>query len=812
MKIQKKLHKVIAPYKDIVEDKFLTEQELDWLKKFHRLTNYIGVASLYLKENFLLKKPLCKKDIKDRILGHWGTVPGLNFIYANLNLLVSRHKQKTMLIIGPGHGAPAALASLFVEGTITDFYPDIPWNAHGMGKLIKSFSWPYSHFPSHVTPGVPGSILEGGELGYSLSTAFGAAMDNPDLLVAVVVGDGESESGPLAAAWHGNKFLNAKESGAVLPIVHVNGYKISGPSILATMSDSELQSYFHGLGYKPYFAVGKPEQLYSEMAETMELAYQEIKNIQYEARVRNCVIKVHWPMIIFRSIKGWTGGKKIEDNYRAHGIPLKEPKTNRVQFNDLNNWLKSYKVNDFFEKNGKLKKEILKYIPKGDLRIGKCKNTIGGNLVKDLPMPKLEAFSFNGKHGHVMGKNTQIAAEWLNKIFIIDRKKNNMFRYFCPDETDSNKMGKMFEGGGREYVWPVKIKDECIVTTGKIIEILSEHTLLGFLEGYILTGRHGFFATYEAFSMINVSMVDQFCKYIKQAKRIKWRKPIASLNYLNASLEWRQEHNGYSHQNPGLISTLTEKHGEFCSAYFPPDGNSLMVVFEQCFKSRDRVNLITAAKQTMPQWLTMKEARRQCEQGVMIWDWIDKVGARDPDIVFAAAGDYMVEECMAAIDILRHEIPELKMRFVCVSELSNKGFGNSKYLLNNDNLKEFEKYFTKDKPIIFSFHGYENVIKKLLFQNPAAFRFNVHGYREEGSTTTPFDMVVRNGLSRFHLILEALNKVHFKNTKVANKAKLVIKKYKKKLHGHNAYIMEHGQDYPDVVHWQWDKVTSNREK
>ncbi len=786
----------------------LTDEQLQWFREYHRFTNYVGAASLYLKDNFRLKTPLQREDIKERILGHWGTVPGLNFIYAHMNFLVSRHKHKTMFITGPGHGAPAILANVYAEGTLGEYYPEMKRDASGMGNLLKGFSWPY-RLPSHVTPDVPGSILEGGELGYSLATAFGAVMDNPDLLVACVVGDGESESGPLAAAWHSNKFLNPAESGAVLPIVHVNGYKISGPTIYSTMSDEELEHLFLGYGYKPYFVTAPEESMHECMADRLEKAYQDILEIQRRAREDGVVSRVAWPVIILRSMKGWTGveklgGKKIEDNYRSHGIPLTDPKTDPVQFQALSDWLQSYRVNDLMDAKGRPLARVLRYVPTGDLRIGKTKNAYGGELVRALPMPKPEKFEFDGKHGHLMGQSTKIATEWLNQVFVDDRKKANQLRYFCPDETESNKMGQLFDGAGRQYVWPVKEGEESIVTKGRVIEMLSEHTLLGHLQGYILTGRHGMFATYEAFSMVNVSMIDQFCKFLKQSMRIKWRKPIASLNYLLTSVEWRQEHNGYSHQNPSFISNLLEKHGEFCSMYFPPDGNSLMVTWEECLKSRNKVNVIAVGKTDLPQWLTIKDARRQHSNGVMVWDWIDPKAAANPDIVFAAAGDYMIEEVMAAIDILRHEFPEFRSRFVCVSELTALGLGSAKKPLNAANVGEFEKYFGKTQPIIFNFHGYGNAVKKLLFQHPYQGRFSIHGYNEEGSTTTPFDMQYRNGTSRFHLVIEAMQRAGLTNKKYASRAKSLIRKYQGKLKLHKPYVVENGVDLPEVVHWKWD--------
>lgn len=797
-----------------VSSKFLTPDQLAWFKDYHAYTNYIGASALYLKENFLLRKPLEKAHIKERILGHWGTVPGLNFIYAHMNFLVSRYHQKTIFITGPGHGAPAILANVYADGTLGDFYKECSRDEKGLGYLLKGFSWPYK-FPSHVTPDVPGSILEGGELGYSLATAYGAAMDNPDLLVTVVCGDGESESGPMAAAWHNNKFLNPQESGAVLPIIHVNGYKISGPTIYGTMSDAELKSLFVGYGYKPYFVEGEESVLHELMAKTLDAAYQDIKEIQRLARKENIVNKPVWPVIILRTKKGWTGvkmlGKKrVEGNYRSHGIPLSEPKSNHEQFILLNQWLESYAINTLVDAKGRPLPKVLKYVPRGDLRIAKTRNAYGGEIVRPLAMPRPEKYEFQGKHGELMGKSTQIATEWLNDIFIADRKKAKTLRYFCPDETESNKMGKLFQGAGRQFVWPVRADEESITQKGRVIEMLSEHTMMGNLLGYILTGRHGMFATYEAFAMVNVSMVDQHCKFLKQAMRMKWRKPIPALNYLLTSVEWRQEHNGYSHQNPGFISNALEKHGAFVSMYFPPDGNTLMVTWEENFKSRNKVNVVAVGKTDLPQWLTVKQARRQVGDGVMIWDFLHLEGARNPDLVMAAAGDYMVEEVMAAVDVLRHEMPELRVRFVCVSEMTSLGLGTAKKPLNSENVGEFEKYFGKTQPIIFNFHGCAMAVKKLMFNHPHAPRMTIHGYNEEGSTTTPFDMQYRNGTSRFHLVIEAMERAVLASRepgmkKLHGKAKKLIKKYQQKLVLHKKFVMENGVDLPEVVNWKWSE-------
>ncbi len=790
----------------------LNPETLQWFKDYHALTNYIGAGCLYLKDNFLLKKPLKKSDIKDRILGHWGTVPGLNFLYAHASYLAEKHKQETIFITGPGHGAPANLACNFVDGSMSDYYKKYTRDAKGLGKMMKDFSWPYA-LPSHVTPDVPGSICEGGELGYSLSTAFGAIMDNPDLLAVCIVGDGEAETGPIATAWHSNKFINPAESGAVLPIIHVNGYKISGPSILSTMSDEELENMFMGYGYKPLFVVDEPETLHQCMADRMEQAYQMIKEIQRKARKEKCVKQACWPMIIFRSMKGWTGtkrigNKRVEDNYRSHGVPLKDVKKDPKQFKALQEWLKSYNVQDLLDAKGKPLPKVLKYLPKGNLRLGKTKHAYGGNLVKKLWMPKLEKYEFKGGRGQIEGRTTAIMAEWLSDLMVKDAKTTKSFRFFCPDETDSNKFGKLLTTVGRQYVWPVKKGDESIVSKGRVLEMLSEHTLQGWLQGYNLSGRYGLFVTYEAFAMINASMVDQHLKFIKQAQRIPFRKPIPSLNYILSSVEWRQEHNGYSHQNPSFVSSVLEKHGELASVFLPPDGNTLMVVMKECLERRNRVNVIEAGKQEMPQWQTLKEAREQLKTGISTWDWIDKSAARNPHIVFSAAGDYMVEEMMAAIDMLKYEHPDFKIRFVNVLEMTANGIGTAAKPIGRNNLKGFYKYYTEDKPVIFNFHGYPHLVYKLVFGVPnAEERFVVNGYQEEGSTTTPFDMHVRNGTSRFQLIVQAMQKAGITNPdkQFAKRAWAVMKKYQKRLVDHKKKVMAEGVDFQDVVDWRWGK-------
>lgn len=776
-----------------------------WFDRYFRYVNYISAAQLYLKDNFFLERPLQPDDIKDRILGHWGTVPGLNFIYAHCNYLISKYDVNMMLIVGPGHGAPGILANLFAEGTMGEFYKNCSRDGEGMGQLIKLFSWP-GGFPSHLNPGTPGSILEGGELGYSLSTAFGAVLDNPDLIATCVVGDGESETGPLAAAWHGNKFLNPVTSGAVLPIVHVNGYKISGPTILGTMSDEEVTNLYSGYGYEPRIVSG--ENLHEKMTKTMEWAYALIRSTQVKARAsKKFLTKPKWPVIVLRSTKGWTGikeihGKKIEGSFRSHGIPLADPKTNPESLKLLGDWLSSYKILELVDKNGRPLPQILEYVPKGDARMGKNKHTFGGKMRKELKMPNPADYEIKFRaRGVSDASNTEIGAFFVRDIFAKSRSDKN-FRYMCPDETESNKMHAIFKETPRAYMWPLQAGEAHMGPEGRVMEMLSEHTLQGFLQGYLLTGRHGLFATYEAFATIVSSMVDQYAKFMKQSSHVPWRKPISSLNYILTSLGWRQEHNGYSHQNPGFISSILQKHGNFCSVYFPVDANSLLVTLEDCFKRTNSINVIAAGKQPMPQWLTLKEARAQITVGVSVWDWAHP-GSKNPDVIFAAAGDHMTLECMAAISILRDMLPELRLRFVNVSELTALGIGDERVKCLICNGHKFETFFGHDTPIIFNFHGYSDVIKQLTWGHPAASRFIIHGYLEEGTTTTPFDMHVRNQTSRYHLCMDAVKEGAKRNPAVAKKASKVLKYFEEKLKEHGKYILEYGKDLAEVEGWRW---------
>lgn len=794
---------------------FETRRVTAWAARYLRYVNYLAAAQLYLKDNCLLRRELIQRDIKDRILGHWGTVPGLNFIYAHLNYLIYKHGPSMMYIAGPGHGAPAVIASLFAEGTLAEYYSRLKRDEKGTCELIHMFSWP-GGFPSHTNPGTPGAILEGGELGYSLATAYGAVMDRPDLIVACVVGDGEAETGPLAAAWHSNKFLSPRESGAVLPIVHVNGYKITGPTIFGTMSNEEVTSYFNGLGYEPIIVdIQHPEHedAHGIMMRALERAYSHIRVIQKKARKKGAppLLKPRWPMIFLRSLKGWTGikelhGHKVEGLYHAHGIPAAHPKTDPEEFAKVKAWLESYRFCELIDEKGRPKPEVLRFIPDGKLRMGKNPYAVGGSVRKPLKLPALSKYEVKCSKEYCEAQvgNTGIGAKYIRDIFTQNAREKN-FRFFCPDETESNKFQALFEVTNRAFLWPLKPYDEHLAPDGRVMEILSEHTLQGWMQGYLLTGRHGIFATYEAFATIIASMVDQYAKFLKQSRHVLWRKPLSSMNYLLTSVGWRQEHNGYSHQNPSFISNLVEKHGAFCSVYFPCDANSLLVILEDCFKRTNSINVIAAGKQPMPQWLTVAEARKELIHGVARWDWVSPRHSDHPDVVLAAAGDVPVLETMAAIWYLRKHCPELRVRFVNVSEITALGIGDERHPLALED-KDFFHYFTEDKPIIFNFHGYPAVIQKLMYGHTSSDRFCVRGYIEEGTTTTPFDMVVRNKTSRFNLAIEALKHGAKVNPVVAKKASRLITFFEQKLAEHQRYILRNGKDMEEVESWRWEMV------
>ncbi len=783
--------------------------EIEAIKKYVRAADYLSAGQIYLQDNFNLERKLKFDDIKPRLLGHWGTCPGINFVYANLNHLIKKHQAETMLVLGPGHGFPAIQANLFLEGTLGKYYPEATEDLKGLGYIMKNFSWPYG-FPSHSNPGAPGVILEGGELGYSLSTSYGAVLDNPNLIVACLVGDGEAETGPTATAWHLNKLVNPKTSGAVLPILHLNGYKISGPTLMGRMSNPDLKSLFKGYGYEPFIVEGK--DIYEKMFDTVEKCYQNIKKIQDEARGVGGAVDPstdeasmpRLPMIILRTPKGWTGikklrGEKIEGNCLSHQVVGPNVKTDRSELSALNKWLASYKFGELFSPESGFVDEIKNLVPPVGLRMGDSKHTMGGAIRKDLILPSAEKFSEDASVPGTIGSSSmRRAGEFLNEVFKLNDSNKN-FRLMSPDETYSNKLDKVFETTARAFMLTIKEWDKDIRQDGRVMEMLSEHSLQGLIQGYILTGRHAVFASYEAFIQVVSSMVDQYSKFLKVARETPFRGDIASLNYILTSSGWRQEHNGFSHQNPGFISNILQKHGCFIHVYFPPDGNSTLAVLEKCLASKNEINIIVAGKTQEPRWLTPELSKKEMETGLAIWDFVSE---ENPDIVFSSAGDYLTKETLAAIDLLKNDAPEIRTRFVNILELGSLGIGNADCKIPI----VFNDYFTADKPVIFNFHGYPETLKQTLFdRQDGKRRFFVHGYVENGSTTTPFDMQVRNETSRYHLVKEAVKELGRLGTLSKEKSDSIISKYDKKLADHAVFIRKNGVDPDEIENWVWKR-------
>ena len=771
-------------------------EAIESIKKYVRAANYLTAIQIYLLDNFLLKRKLAFGGIKPRLLGHWGTCPGINFIYANLNYLIKKYRGDILFIMGPGHGFAALQANLFLEGTLGKYYPEAIHNEKGIGYISKNFCWPYG-FPSHSNPGAPGVILEGGELGYALSTAYGAILDNPDLIAACVIGDGEAETGPTAAAWHLNKFISPAESGAVLPILHLNGYKISGPTIFGRMTNRELKALFTGYGYEPIVVEGI--NVYQKMVEALEKSYPSIKSIQERARSNKLFNgdPVRFPMIILKTPKGWTGiknlpGIKMEGNYASHQVPAPNAKTDKTELKAVEKWLRSYKFEELFSAESGFINEIKEIIPDAELKMGDNRHAFGGNF-KPLILPSAEQFSEDvAAPGTVGSSSMRRAGLYLNEVFKLN-KENKNFRLFSPDETYSNKLDAVFETTARAFAMPQKEWDKDLEPDGRVMEILSEHSLQGMAQGYVLTGRHAVFASYEAFIQIVASMADQYAKFLKAAKEFPWRGDIPSFNYILTSSGWRQEHNGFSHQNPGFIGDMLQKPDGFIRVFFPPDGNSTLAVLKECLASRNKINIIVAGKTLEPRWLTPELAAQELQDGLMIWDFASE---ENPHIVFAAAGDYLTKEALAAIDIVKREAPEIKVRFVNVMELS---------ALNKKS--NFSKYFTADKPVIFNFHGYPQTLKQFLFDYEKNENFSVHGYIESGSTTTPFDMHIRNETSRYHLAIEAFAKMAERGFLEIGKAENLIKQYKQKLDGHREYIKINGVDPEEIENWKWKNIS-----
>lgn len=779
----------------------LSKKELDLMHAYWRAANYLSVGQIYLLDNPLLKIPLKKEHIKPRLLGHWGTTPGLNFIYVHLNRLIKKNDLNMIYIAGPGHGGPGLVANTYLEGTYSEYYPNISQDEEGMQRLFKQFSFP-GGIPSHVAPETPGSIHEGGELGYAVSHAYGAAFDNPDLIVTCVVGDGEAETGPLAAAWHSNKFLNPARDGAVLPILHLNGYKIANPTILSRISHKELEHLFIGYGYKPYFVEGSdPEEMHQKMAAALDEIIDEIQAIQKKARSKAEAIRPQWPILILRSPKGWTGpkqvdGLKTEDFWRSHQVPFAKMDQDHIKL--LEQWMKSYHPEELFNSEGKLFDDLARLAPKGTRRMGDNPHANGGLLMKDLKMPDFKEYALEvSEPGQVIAESTRAMGKFMRDIMKLNMDHAN-FRVMGPDEVASNRLGNLFEVTDRVWMEDLIPEDDHLSPDGRVMEILSEHTCQGWMEGYLLTGRHGLFTSYEAFIHIVDSMFNQHAKWLKvTTKEIPWRRPIASLNYLLSSHVWRQDHNGFSHQDPGFIDHVVNKKADIIRVYFPPDANTLLSVTDHCLRSRNYINIIVAGKQPQPQWLNMDQAIKHCTAGIGIWEWASNDKGSEPDVVMACCGDVPTMETLAAVEIIRQHVPELKIRVINVVDLmtlqpqEEHSHGLTDY--------EFDALFTKDKPIIFAYHGYPWLIHRLTYRRNNHKNLHVRGYKEEGTTTTPFDILVMNDLDRFHLVADVIDRVPKLGT-VAAYAKQAIRE---KWIDHKQYITKHGEDMPEIRDWKW---------
>jgi xylulose-5-phosphate/fructose-6-phosphate phosphoketolase len=777
----------------------------DMLRKidaYWRAANYLSVGQIYLYDNPLLKEPLALKHVKPRLLGHWGTTPGQNFAYVHLNRIIQQYDLDMIYIAGPGHGGPALVANTYLEGTYSELYPAITQDEDGIKRLFKQFSFP-GGIPSHVAPETPGSIHEGGELGYSLSHAFGAVFDNPNLIVACVVGDGEAETGPLATGWHSNKFLDPATDGVVLPILHLNGYKIANPTVLARIGKEELEQLLRGYGYVPHFVEGHdPPKMHQVMAQTLDTIVAQIKKIQSDARQGGKISRPRWPMIVLTTPKGWTGpkvvdGQKVEGTYRAHQVPLSAPSKNPEHLKQLESWMQSYKPQELFDKSGRLIPELAALAPKGDRRMGANPHANGGVLMRDLRLPDFQTYAVEvPKPGAVESEDTRVLGKFLRDVIKANADQRN-FRIFGPDETASNRLMDVFDATNKQWDAEVIDTDDHLAPEGRVMEMLSEHQCEGWLEGYLLTGRHGLFNCYEAFIHIVDSMFNQHAKWLQVTREIPWRRPIASLNILLSSHVWRQDHNGFTHQDPGFIDLVLNKKAAIVRVYLPPDSNCLLSVGDHCLRSRHYVNVVVAGKHPAPQWLTMDQAIKHCTAGIGLWEWASNDAGSEPDVIMAAAGDVPTLEILAAIQLLREHVPELKIRMINVVDLMRllpasehpHGLADA----------EFDTLFTKNKPIIFAYHGYPWLIHRLTYRRKNHDNLHVRGYKEEGTITTPFDMTVLNDMDRFHLVMDTIDRL----PQIGAKAAYIKQACRDKLIEHKQYIRKFGEDMPEVRNWKW---------
>ena len=778
----------------------LTSDELSKIDRYWRAANYLSVGQIYLRGNALLREPLRPEHIKPRLLGHWGTTPGLNFIYVHLNRLIKKRGLNVLYVAGPGHGGPGLVANTYLEGSYSELYPQVGPGEEGIRKLFNQFSWP-GGIPSHAAPETPGSIHEGGELGYSLLHGYGAVFDNPELIACCVVGDGEAETGPCATSWHSNKFLNPARDGAVLPILHLNGYKIAGPTVLARLPEEELRSLFVGYGHEPFFVEGhEPEAMHRRMAETLDRAVDRIASFQAIARTSGYKERPRWPVIILQTPKGWTGpkvvdGKQVEGTFRAHQVPVANPRRNPEHLRILEEWMRSYRPEELFDESGRFLSELAALAPEGDLRMGMNPHANGGRLLRSLDLPDFRDYAVAVERpGVVEAESTRVLGRFLRDV--MSRNASN-FRLMGPDETSSNRLDAVFEVTDRTSTARILESDEHVAPDGRVMEILSEHMCEAWLEGYLLTGRHGLFSCYEAFIHIIDSMFNQHAKWLKVTRGIPWRKPIASLNYLLSSHVWRQDHNGFSHQDPGFIDHVANKKAEVVRVYLPPDANTLLSVADHCLRSRDYVNVIVAGKQPELQWLDMESAVRHSEAGIGIWEWASSDGGRDPDLVLACAGDVPTLEVLAARTLLSEELPDLRVRVVNVVDLMRlQPESEHPHGLSDD---DFDRLFTKDRPVVFAYHGYPWLIHRLTYRRRNHPNIHVRGYKEEGTTTTPFDMVVRNNMDRFQLSIDSLARL----PKWATRSAAAVEAFRAMLASHAAYVVEHGEDLPEIQSWRW---------